>query len=742
MTEMKTLTMGGKTYEIVDAKARRDMSMAYASAIFRTAEGSAIAVNDSSDAALAELKLFGKTEQATTTGAQLFDCRQLTTMTIKGVTMVNDGRGIVTLSGTGETAISSNNIIAEGLVPGTYYVSGMIEGKMFFYVRLTLADGTYKYIKAPGSFTLDGTEREVLCYLYAPQTGITFNNDVIYPMLNAGDEPLPWEPYTGGAPAPNPDHPQALNTIGDSGSITTTITGKNLLDMSTHHRYKDGHLEVPYSAYYGIGSEFDRVPVVPGQTYTYSHKFIGGDRIIIKARDKDGKYIPDPNIGWGEYMAAYDGVYGPVGDGATFTIPIDSDIAYVSLCVCLMPECGEGNYNIYSDIQLEMGPVATEYEPYKEPRTMTISTPNGLPGIPVDDGGNYTDINGQQWLCDEIDFERGTYIQRVCSKTFDGVDGEIVTLYAERSNVYGFALKITDVNMLKPAHKAYCTHFKNLITGISSVNEECFLCGAGSTTIYVMVKKDRIAGYSIEAFKSWLNANPITVLFQLASPIETVLSDETVEAYRDLRMMYPSTTVKNDGNAAMTLKYNADTLAVLNDMVKNTVIDPSDLEKLVDDYFKENPPSGGSGKDGFSPIVSVTETEGGYEVCITDAKGKHVFELLHGSDGSGNVSDEAVASAVASYFAKNYPVRISEVGLFADKWEGTASPYSQVVTINGVTPFTQVDLTPSVEQLAIFHDKDIAFVTENEDGIVTVYAIGVKPSNDYTIQVTLKEVIV
>lgn len=86
--------------------------------------------------------------------------------------------------------------------------------------------------------------------------------------------------------------------------------------------------------------------------------------------------------------------------------------------------------------------------------------------------------------------------------------------------------------------------------------------------------------------------------------------------------------------------------------------------------------------------------------------------------------------------------RISEVTLLASKWVGTASPYSQVVAIAGTTVNTQVDLTPSVQQLVIFHQKDLAFVTENDDGVVTVYAIGDKPANDYTIQVTLTEVTV
>ena len=55
--------------------------------------------------------------------------------------------------------------------------------------------------------------------------------------------------------------------------------------------------------------------------------------------------------------------------------------------------------------------------------------------------------------------------------------------------------------------------------------------------------------------------------------------------------------------------------------------------------------------------------------------------------------------------------------------------------------YSKVDLLPSVEQLAIFHNKDVAFVTENEDGVVTVYAIGDKPTSDYTMQVSITEVV-
>lgn len=83
------------------------------------------------------------------------------------------------------------------------------------------------------------------------------------------------------------------------------------------------------------------------------------------------------------------------------------------------------------------------------------------------------------------------------------------------------------------------------------------------------------------------------------------------------------------------------------------------------------------------------------------------------------------------------------VTLYADKWiQDTDSRWYQVVTVtNGtITPRSKVDLQPNSEQLTIFHEKDLAFVTENEDGIVSVYCVGQVPTNDYTIQATIMEV--
>lgn len=104
-----------------------------------------------------------------------------------------------------------------------------------------------------------------------------------------------------------------------------------------------------------------------------------------------------------------------------------------------------------------------------------------------------------------------------------------------------------------------------------------------------------------------------------------------------------------------------------------------------------------------------------------------------------NHMEEGIASAHSNGAAAT--TRLSEVTIIASGWVTEADNlHSQVVTIDGTTAYSKVDLLPSVEQLAIFHNKDVSFVTENEDGVVTVYAIGDKPLLDYTMQVQITEV--
>lgn len=68
--------------------------------------------------------------------------------------------------------------------------------------------------------------------------------------------------------------------------------------------------------------------------------------------------------------------------------------------------------------------------------------------------------------------------------------------------------------------------------------------------------------------------------------------------------------------------------------------------------------------------------------------------------------------------------------------------YYQVVTVQNaiVTPNSKVDLQISPQDLTVFHEKDLAFVAENEDGTVRVYCVGQVPQNEYDLQCTITEV--
>ena len=86
-------------------------------------------------------------------------------------------------------------------------------------------------------------------------------------------------------------------------------------------------------------------------------------------------------------------------------------------------------------------------------------------------------------------------------------------------------------------------------------------------------------------------------------------------------------------------------------------------------------------------------------------------------------------------------VRLKELTLPTANWKGAISPYSQIVSLEGISRNSKIDLLPDYQQLEKFRQQELAFLAENNEGVVTVYAIGDKPLEDITFQVTITEVI-
>lgn len=141
------------------------------------------------------------------------------------------------------------------------------------------------------------------------------------------------------------------------------------------------------------------------------------------------------------------------------------------------------------------------------------------------------------------------------------------------------------------------------------------------------------------------------------------------------------------------------------------------------------------GKNGYTPIKGVDYfTEDDIEKMRQAIKG----DLLP------YATKDFVKQTLLEVANKITPSPAS-ITLYADRWKqgsGETMWYQEIVVANAtVTPNSKVDLQPSPEQLYIFHEKDIAFVAENDEGKVTIFCIGQKPMNDYTIQVTVTEVV-
>ena len=219
------------------------------------------------------------------------------------------------------------------------------------------------------------------------------------------------------------------------------------------------------------------------------------------------------------------------------------------------------------------GSITVSVSGENEGQSITVATPNGLPGIPVASGGNYTDANGQQWVCDEIDLARGVYVQRIYKLALD----EIAIW---RKTVSDTLFQVTSALPRDSQWIAgLCTHF-NVKTVYSVAGKPYIRLADNGKQIYF---EDTAENYTTE--DEWVaflaaqakNGTPVEVQYVLATPIETPLSEEELAAYSALHTYRDSTTVSNDASAHMKLEYVMDAKKYLNSLVASAIL-PATVE--------------------------------------------------------------------------------------------------------------------------------------------------------------------
>lgn len=161
------------------------------------------------------------------------------------------------------------------------------------------------------------------------------------------------------------------------------LCGKNLLNAAKYTNvydhsdavyYENGTVYVKYTNYNSLMLFFDPVPVNPMNKYAFRYDVAGGDRIVISFFDKDGNNISEHGSSTGIYNELYSGRYAAAKNGLQITML--PDVASIQIGLCAMNTVGEGNFNEYSNIQLEIGEAVTEFEPYTpntEPQEITLT---------------------------------------------------------------------------------------------------------------------------------------------------------------------------------------------------------------------------------------------------------------------------------------------------------------------------------------------------------------------------------
>ena len=183
-----------------------------------------------------------------------------------------------------------------------------------------------------------------------------------------------------------------------------------------------------------------------------------------------------------------------------------------------------------------------------EPQTLTIPTPNGLLGLKVNSGGNYTDENGQQWIADEIDLAKGKRVQRIAKKIFDGSEALADNIGSGTS----YFLKINDIRN----NTGMCNYGKRI--PITGQKQEELTFSVDDNGIYLYTTKS-VDVFKKELEQKYTSGNPVCVTYALKTPVETDLPPETISAFKQLHTNYPTTLVSNNADAGMELTYTADT---------------------------------------------------------------------------------------------------------------------------------------------------------------------------------------
>lgn len=453
----------------------------------------------------------GAYSQETTNGFQLFDASKLPTKSQGGATVTNNGDGSFTISGSGNLTETfslvyqySHEETLKLLKVGDINLVNGNSTKPFVLVQLVKSGGTSTWFVLNKDISKATITQEMLddincvlqIYIFGESGAI--QTGTIKPMLYQDGDGT-FEPYTGGIASPNPEYPQDPNFVGDYNEDTQKYdidfmtSGKNLFDYtkSTESCYLNADGTLATTASYKTS---DFIPVIGGKTYciskrgTVRSKFYNSSKEVL-------------NDNWATST-----------DAAT-TIIIPDEVSYFRFSYCI-----NGDYKVdEATLQLELGSVETSYEPFTGFETTTVELNQPLRELP----------NGVK---DTI--ENGVVTRRVGEITFDGSEAW------NRNNVNDPNNWLYYLIMSHGKADGLCNSLMhepfNIVNKGADLASVGFDLAHNEKNIFINV------GYYMEQagltntvadLKTWLQSNPITVWYELATPTTEQITLPTLPSW-------------------------------------------------------------------------------------------------------------------------------------------------------------------------------------------------------------------
>ncbi len=514
-----------------------------------TANGTDIAIDDSSDMPIQELHLFGKSEQAVTTGAQLFNVNDKLNWNSVFSVDSEDWISAVIPANTGTTDMyyTFNTPKSDLLKPSTTYLAIMEFGMSLLdklsvvAISPNVSVGNKSQFKGYTSFTnqsvsptetIDSFENsDCMCkgYIQAKPGfaggSVKFRFSLIENTSVTIDKFI-YESYSGGQPSPSPNYRQNIESTDNP---TIKLAGKNLFDKFCDNK----HVER-----FGITFDWN----TNDSSIRIKGTSTGNAQYVLISLDESEKKFNNSTIGsnytfkmFGLPKSCYLNVsYGQKAYGEDLSImPNISKYVgrrWVAICV---PKGVTVDAIVYP--MLALGDTITEYEPYKQIQTVTF---------------NHI-LNGIDDVRDELIVRAdgtGQLIQRIKLYNCSQISRN---LGVDPNNKYYYLASI-DKNSTH-ASKVVSSHFTS-----KTFNEKWGNVFKVNGSFYFGKQEapDNIS--DTNSMKQWLIDNKVKILFQLEEPVVTDLTAEEVQKILALHTNKPNTTIWNDQNADIEVTYVAD----------------------------------------------------------------------------------------------------------------------------------------------------------------------------------------